>query len=153
MCHLGRGPRRAGADAAEGSEGEDDAPAAGGTDVQEAEAGTRQQGREVRRTRSAHDRSETEVRGISRREFAADPNTQINQVSFPPLLSQRFLENMKYAGPLNYRPQTKLRKGNVLHLSVSHSVHGGCLPQCMLGYTPPGRHSPGQTPFAQCMLG
>ena len=30
-----------------------------------------------------------------------------------------------------------------LHLSVSHSVHkGGCLPQCMLGYTP----SPGQTP-------
>ena len=32
-----------------------------------------------------------------------------------------------------------------LHLSVSHSVHGGCLPQCMLGYTP-GRHPPGQTP-------
>ena len=29
------------------------------------------------------------------------------------------------------------------------SVHkGGCLPQCMLGYTPPG-----QTPPAQCMLG
>ena len=37
-----------------------------------------------------------------------------------------------------------------LHLSVSHSVHrGGCLPQCMLGYNPPGKtpprhHSPGQ---------
>ena len=37
----------------------------------------------------------------------------------------------------------KLRKGNVLHPSVSHSVHrGGCLPQDMLGYTPPGRHAP-----------
>ena len=45
-----------------------------------------------------------------------------------------------------------------LHLSVSHSVHGGCLPQCMLGYTPLvqthpmlgytplGRHPPRQTP-------
>ena len=33
-----------------------------------------------------------------------------------------------------------------LHLSVSHSVHtgGGCLPQCMLGYTPPP--PPEQTP-------
>ena len=29
-----------------------------------------------------------------------------------------------------------------LHLSVSHSVHGGCLPQCMLGCTLPGRHHP-----------
>ena len=28
-----------------------------------------------------------------------------------------------------------------LHLSVNHSVHGGCLPYCMLGYTHPlGRH-------------
>ena len=39
-----------------------------------------------------------------------------------------------------------------LHLSVSHSVHtgGGCLPQCMLGYTPPqSRHLPGaDTPYA-----
>ena len=37
-----------------------------------------------------------------------------------------------------------------LHLSVSHSVHrGGCLPQCMLGYTPrqkpPWTDPPGQT--------
>ena len=38
-----------------------------------------------------------------------------------------------------------------LHLSVNLSTEGGggvFLPQCMLGYTPPGRHSP-----AQCMLG
>ena len=27
-----------------------------------------------------------------------------------------------------------------LHLSVRHSVHGG-LPQCMLGYTPPGQEA------------
>ena len=48
-----------------------------------------------------------------------------------------------------YRPQTKFAKVMFLHPSVSHSVHGGCLPQCMLGYTPPGsRHPP-----AQCMLG
>ena len=34
-----------------------------------------------------------------------------------------------------------------LHLSVSHSVHMGCLPQCMLGYTPPRPDTlPGQTP-------
>ena len=35
-----------------------------------------------------------------------------------------------------------------LHMSVSHSVPqgGGCLPQCMLGYTsPPGQTSPRQT--------
>ena len=38
----------------------------------------------------------------------------------------------------NYRPQTKFAKVMFLHLSVSHSVHGGgCLPQCMLGYTHP----------------
>ena len=31
-----------------------------------------------------------------------------------------------------------------LYLSVSHSVHGGGrgLPQCIMGYTPPGRHPP-----------
>ena len=71
-----------------------------------------------------------------------------------------------------YRLQTKLRKGNVLHLSVSHSVHRGrgCLPQCMLGYTLPSRETPprqtllrAETPLpsacwdtytpAQCMLG
>ena len=37
-----------------------------------------------------------------------------------------------------YRPQTKLRKGNVF-TSV-------CLPQCMLGYTPLGRHPQADTP-------
>ena len=30
-----------------------------------------------------------------------------------------------------YRPQTKLREGNVLHLPVSHSVHKGGLYPCM----------------------
>ena len=39
-----------------------------------------------------------------------------------------------------------------LHLSVIHSVHRGGLPQCMLGYHPPGgrppktRHPPGPDP-------
>ena len=35
-----------------------------------------------------------------------------------------------------------------LHLSVSHSVHGVGLPQCMLGYTPspPGADPPGAYP-------
>ena len=54
-----------------------------------------------------------------------------------------------------YRPQTKFAKVMFLHLSVSYSVHGGVLPQCMLGYprdqappeqthTPPrSRHPPG----------
>ena len=47
-----------------------------------------------------------------------------------------------------------------LHVSVSHSVHRGGLPQCMLGIqppqeqTPPGtRHPPGPDPPAQSMLG
>ena len=31
-----------------------------------------------------------------------------------------------------------------LHLFVSHSVHRGCLPQCMLGYTRPSRQTPPQ---------
>ena len=29
---------------------------------------------------------------------------------------------------------------------VKNSVQRGCLPQCMLGYTPPGRHPLGETP-------
>ena len=38
-----------------------------------------------------------------------------------------------------------------LHLSVSHSVHRGegCLPQCMLGYTPLGRHPLGRHPLGR----
>ena len=76
----GGGSGRTGSDAAEGFEGEDDATAAGGTDVQEAETGTRQQSREVRRTRSTHDRTKTEVRRISGREFEAHSNSQIDQV-------------------------------------------------------------------------
>ena len=72
-----------------------------------------------------------------------------------------------------YRPQTKFAKVMLLHLSVI-LVTGGCLPQCMLGYTPPeqtprgsrqpprsrhsltpqSRHTPQeQTPPPQCMLG
>ena len=56
-----------------------------------------------------------------------------------------------------YSPQTKLRKGNVLHLSVSHSAHSGggaggvCLSACKDSppkQTPPGRHPPADTPLA-----
>ena len=43
---------------------------------------------------------------------------------------------------------------------VTYSVHGGCLPQCMLGYHPPeqtpplrSRQPPGADPPEQCMLG
>ena len=44
-----------------------------------------------------------------------------------------------------YRPQMKLRKGNVFTpVCQSFCLQGrGCLPQCMLGYTPPlGRQPP-----------
>ena len=68
----------------------------------------------------------------------------------------------------NYRPQRSCGKVMFLHLSVSHSVHGRCVPACTgadtpqtdtpWSDTPPGRHPPGQTPLgrhppAQCMLG
>ena len=43
-----------------------------------------------------------------------------------------------------YRPQTKFAKVMFLHLSVSHSVHRGCLPQCMLGYIHPQADTPSQ---------
>ena len=46
----------------------------------------------------------------------------------------------------HYRPQIKFAKVMFLHLSVSHSVHGGVMPQCMLGYTNPSpwsRQPPG----------
>ena len=32
-----------------------------------------------------------------------------------------------------------------MFLHLSFCPRGGCLPQCMLGYNPPGRHPPGQT--------
>ena len=70
-----------------------------------------------------------------------------------------------------YRPQTKfLGQGNIF-APVCHSVHGGGLPQCMLGYHPPPRQPPptpppreqtppgpgnplgASTPLVQCMLG
>ena len=49
-----------------------------------------------------------------------------------------------------YHPQWSCGKVMFLHLSVILSTWG-CLPQCMLGYIPsgrhpPGRHPPGQTP-------
>ena len=45
-----------------------------------------------------------------------------------------------------YRPQRSCGKVIFSQACVKNSVLGGCLPQCMLGYTPPGRHTPGQTP-------
>ena len=50
-------------------------------------------------------------------------------------------------GP-SHRPQTKLRKGNVLHLSVILFTGGGGVSQHALGQTllPRGRNPPGQTP-------
>ena len=45
--------------------------------------------------------------------------------------------------PIYYRPQTKLWKGNVLtSVCQSFCSKGGCLPQCMLGYTPPWQTPP-----------
>ena len=47
----------------------------------------------------------------------------------------------------HYRPQRSCGQGNIF-TPVCHSVHGGCLPQCMLGYhtrrelTPPGSRNP-----------
>ena len=50
-----------------------------------------------------------------------------------------------------YCPQTKLRKGNVFTpVCQSFCSQGGCLPQCILGYTHPplGRHPPwANTPY------
>ena len=45
-----------------------------------------------------------------------------------------------------YRPQRSCGKVIFSQASVSHSVHrGGCLSQCLLGYTPPlGRYTPWQ---------
>ena len=51
-----------------------------------------------------------------------------------------------------YRPQQSCGQGNIF-APVCHSVHGGCLPQCMLGYHPPrsrhplgSRHPPSRHP-------
>ena len=54
-----------------------------------------------------------------------------------------------------YRPQTKLRKGNVFTpVCQSFCSHGGGgLPQCMLEYTPLGRHPPADTPRQTHPLG
>ena len=53
-----------------------------------------------------------------------------------------------YTGYL-YRPQTKLRKGNVFTSVCQEFCPQGGLPQCMLGYTPLGGQTPQrQTPHA-----
>ena len=52
----------------------------------------------------------------------------------PPVLS---LNSVCY-----YRSQAKLRKGNVLTPVCQSFCSQGGLPQCMLGYTHPGRHPP-----------
>ena len=61
-----------------------------------------------------------------------------------------------YHGNLNFcGPQRSCGKIIFSQACVKNSVHvGGCLPQCMLGYThtpwadtTPGRHRPGQTPL------
>ena len=57
--------------------------------------------------------------------------------------TEKLIQNIPF-----YRPQTWFAKVMFLHLSVNLSTEGVFLPQCMLGYTPPGRHPP-----AQCMLG
>ena len=41
-----------------------------------------------------------------------------------------------------YRPQTQLRKGNVFTLVCQSFCSRGVSAQCMLGYTPLGRHTP-----------
>ena len=54
---------------------------------------------------------------------------------------------------LCYRPQTKLRKGNVFTPVCQSLCSQGGLPQCMLGYTPPPRadtpHPLGRHPLPQ----
>ena len=49
-----------------------------------------------------------------------------------------------------YRPQMKLREGNVFTPVCQSFCSQGGLPKCMLEYTPRetpwGRHPPGQTP-------
>ena len=71
----------------------------------------------------------------------------LGKILDPPLLSDyqnslNSLNSMKAL--LHYCPQRSCGKVMFLHLSVSHSVHRGCLPQCMLGYTPHDGHCSGR---------
>ena len=54
----------------------------------------------------------------------------------------------KVAITIYYRPQRSWAKVIFSQACVKNSVHrgGGCLPQCMLGYTPPSRPPKDQTP-------
>ena len=91
--------------------------------------------------------------------------TLLQRLSNVPVFSQRKLitdrfHSYELVTSPGYRPQTKFAKVMFLHLSVILFT-GGCLPQCMLGYTPSGadtpwsRHPPGadipsqQTPLEQ----
>ena len=47
-----------------------------------------------------------------------------------------------------YRPERSSGQVMFLHLSFSHSVHGGCIPACN-GADPPFRHLPWADPFPQ----
>ena len=55
------------------------------------------------------------------------------------------MQNFSLNFPVYYRPQRSW--GKVMFLQVCVILFtGGCLPQCMLGYTPWSRHPPEQTP-------
>ena len=56
-----------------------------------------------------------------------NPATIATTVPQPPAAAATFLAKVKirYAIRHIYRPQTKFAKAMFLHLSVSHSVHGG----------------------------
>ena len=63
-------------------------------------------------------------------------------------LKQMALPNTGFTCVITVRKE--VAKVMFLHLSVSHSVHRGGLPQCMLGYHPPGPGNPlEQTPRDQ----
>ena len=51
-------------------------------------------------------------------------------------LEEKYNQCLPRLKSFNYRPQTKLLEGNILHLSVSHSVHREG------GQTPPGQRPP-----------
>ena len=70
----------------------------------------------------------------------------INKVRLAILLVLRFNDKKCHC----YRPQRSCGKVIFSEACVKNSVHGGggCLPQCMLGYTdPPSRHPPSRRPL------
>ena len=60
------------------------------------------------------------------------------------------MANLDHFNGRLFTVRNEVAKVKFLHLSVSNSVHRGCLPQCMLGYHPPGPGTPPeQTPPEQ----